>query len=260
MTATGPGALPPRFAEVAESLRLAAANPEGIAEQVDRLQALQQELLAITSEPHEGHSASSRCSVALDGAGTVHAVSFDGSLTLRPTVATISQEFLEAFESARAVAFDSVRAKYREQFGIELPEFDAGAQAATQDAADQVTTSLVPAVGDAFFGSQIAGILAQAQQFAQREFQGSDGCVTLTMKVDKQPISVEIDSLLLRQMDNVTLGEQFLRAWQQASTAIEAARAGLGRLELGDLDPQVARARAQQSLDLARRKIAEAGF
>ncbi|MGD8215243.1 hypothetical protein [Aestuariimicrobium sp. Y1814] len=252
--------LPPRFAEVSEALRSAMGDPEAIAVQAERMQALHQELLSITAEPQEGHSESSRCTVTLDAGGALHAVAFDGSLTLRPTPTTITQEFQEAYESARATAFENMRTKYKEQFDIELPEFDARTAEATQEAEAGIAASLAPALQDSLLGPKLAGIVERTRAFAQREFVGTDGCVTLTMRPDKQPTTVEIDPMLLRDIDNITLGEQFLRAWQNAAAAIDEAQAELSAVEWGDLDPQVIRARAEESLDVARRKIAEAGF
>lgn len=120
-------------------------------------------------------------------------------------------------------------------------------KAATQSR--QSIEEQIAAVKDPVVAAALRNFIHRVDEFTTKLFTGACGPVELSLSAAGTLNSVSLDRVALQGIDNITLAEAFLEAWDDAVKQLESAQQMIAAQELGlDITPAQAQARAEAAM------------
>lgn len=217
---------PPAFSEILDRLR-GGADPDQLQHAAERLQQRQRQMQDLIRKRSVGHSETGQLTVECDPSYRVHEVKVDGSLTVRPSARQLEEEFRAAWTSASDAAQARFRDDLKSEFGITIPTEQQDLVTAATEGRQNAMAALQPALDSPLFGDLVREMVGRAEEFGAKEFEGADGVVRVRVNAIGMLTDVVIDAVEVRDLDNLTLGEQLTAACQQATDRQQEAQRSL---------------------------------
>lgn len=191
---------------------------EGLREHLEALSGLQRRIAGLSDLAAEGASDDDRVTVEVTNVG-VRAVRVSAVHTTRPDAARLDGDLKDALRRAHASLGDKIKDYLGSAFGVVPPVFESGdpggavsgSSAQTDDALQKLRREF-PEVG-ALLDEQAAADPPQ-----DRVLESDSGLVRLTVSGGGDLLSCEVDTVGLREADEITLGEAILECLQRAAS------------------------------------------
>lgn len=223
-----------------------------------QLEEQQRAMQAVIARTTDGVSESGDVTLTMTGAQQVVGVAIGGALSQRPSAQTIASEIRQAWKAATLESAESLRRAFADEFGIKVPGADADLAKLAADGTAEAKVHLDSLVKNELLGGMFAEILARAKEFEQAEFVGTAGCATMAVNGHNELTDATLDVVQVRELDNVTIGEDVLASIRSAQQQREKAQQALGDAAVPDeLKPERQFARAQALIEGVNKRIAE---